>query len=331
MHRAWAIKLGSEGRCVQFCEKHKIVGLGWKNVENHVLRTSTRDELADYIRIHCNWYKTPRQVGGAVGQLYRFAQECNIDDYILYYVPAKKHVVVCRVVGDAEYRDFDDDTDIDIWHFRRVEYPQPPIPILDFHGSIKGRLLGPRMSFWEIRPYDVVAKLAAGQNPSIVSAPDPEISEAYRKLQDLVLKRLESLNETDWEWLTVDYFKHQGASVDERSVGGNKSVIDFEATFGHGEIGSEHWQVQIKRYQEREVGWDAIKATLSAKGDGEARLCFVSVYGFSKDARNKAVDNEVLLLEAADFVRFVLSGKLRESLRDKLKIPSLYNFKSEIA
>ena len=30
--RAWAIKLGSGGSAVDFCERHRIVGVGWKDL-----------------------------------------------------------------------------------------------------------------------------------------------------------------------------------------------------------------------------------------------------------------------------------------------------------
>jgi predicted Mrr-cat superfamily restriction endonuclease len=328
MPHAWGIKLGSGGRCVDFCEKHKIVGVGWKNVEANVVRADTRDVVATHLVDRYPNYATKRERGNAAGQIHRFGRVCTIGDYVLYYDPPKKRVRVCRVASDVAFRDFDlegkdaSGSAADVWHYRRVEYPIEPIPVIDFYGALKGRLLGPRSSFWEIRPFAVVDQLAKGLSPNQIAASDPELNEAYRKLESLVVKRAEALDEKDWEWLVADYFKAQGAHVDERRVGGNTAVIDVEARFPRGELGEDVWRVQVKRYQDREIGWEAIEKDLEHAGE-DATFCFVSVYGFTKDARTNAAEQEVVLMEAADFTRFLLSGKVRERLRQKLQLPNL--------
>jgi hypothetical protein len=150
-------------------------------------------------------------------------------------------------------------------------------------------------------------------------APDPDLEAAYRQLQTLVIRRAEALNEQDWEWLVVDYLKAQGAFVDERLVGGSRPIIDAEAVLDHGELGKEVWRVQVKRYQGRPVDWPEIEADYRNAGD--ANFCYVSVFGFTEQARQSADDEEIRLMEAGDFVRFLLGGKLRPRLPDKLRFP----------
>jgi hypothetical protein len=48
--RAWAIKLGSGGRCVAFCEQHRIVGVGWPGVDLKVVTHGSRHALWEHIR-----------------------------------------------------------------------------------------------------------------------------------------------------------------------------------------------------------------------------------------------------------------------------------------
>ncbi|MEI6807584.1 MAG: restriction endonuclease [bacterium] len=319
MKRAWAIKLGSGGCCVGFCERHKIVGLGWFDVDHTVLANAERSALARHVTDVCKWYETDRQRGNATGQLYRFARNCSTGDYVVYYDPGKKHVRVCRVTSDVRRRDFDLSDKADIWHFRQVEYVGEPIPILDFYAVLKGRLLGPRMSFWELRPFDTVDKIARGESPNLTAVSDPELNLAYRNLRDLVSKRVEALNAEDWEWLAVDYFKAQGAHVDETKIGRNRPIIDAEALFYHGDVGEELWRIQVKRYQDRKVDWPEIERDLEKVG--EAKFCYVSAYGFTDTAREQAEENEVKLLDASNFVSFLLSGKLRERIAAKLRLP----------
>ena len=170
-------------------------------------------------------------------------------------------------------------------------------------------------------PYEVVHTIATGGSPAIAAAADPEIEKAYRQLRDLILRRAESLNETDREWLVVDYFKAQGAQIDERRVGKSQAIIDAEAIFDHGDLGSDIWRIQVKRYQNAQVDWNTIQSDFQHVG--EARFCYVSVYGFTDDARTRADEQDVRLMEAGDFTQFLLTGKYRESIKMKLRLPDL--------
>ena len=53
------------------------------------------------------------------------------------------------------------------------------------------------------------------------------------------------------------------------------------------------------------------------------QLCFVSVYGFTPEARARVEAEDIRLKEAGDFTRFLLSGKSRDRLRQKLARPNL--------
>ena len=81
--RAWAIKLGSAGRVVPFCERHSIVGIGWQMVDLAVVLHGSREELVEHVREKCPWYKSNREVGSAVGNLSRFDEDCADGDYVL--------------------------------------------------------------------------------------------------------------------------------------------------------------------------------------------------------------------------------------------------------
>ncbi|CAN5654385.1 hypothetical protein BH23CHL7_BH23CHL7_20380 [soil metagenome] len=302
-----------------FCERHSIVGIGWHQVDHAVLVAGGRDELWAHVRERIPGYESGRQVGAATGSLWRFARECSIGDYVLYYDPPNKHVVVTRVLSDALPRDFELDDPVDVWHFRRVEYPIPPIPILDLHGSIKGALLGPRGSFWSLdRSSATIDHLAHGRDPDTQLVPDAEVAGAFDRLRSLIVTRAQALNDRDWEVLVADWLKAQGAQVDGR-VGGSQPIIDAEARFDHGELPEEVWRVQVKRLQNRPIDWPAIER--DAAHVGEARFCYVSVFGFTPEARERAAAEDIVLLEAGDFVRFLLGAKLRPELRAKLRLP----------
>lgn len=321
-NKAWGTKLGSQGSCVPFCERHQIIGIGWNGVDPGIVKGGSWDELWGHLN-QTGWYQgNARKLGSAVGTLYRFARKCCEQDYVLYYDPPKKHVRVCRVVSGILHRDFETDDPVDIWHYRRVEYPIPPIPILDFYGGLKGSLLGPQGSFWSLGDvFAIVEQIVLGESPHVIAAPDAELTEVYDKLRSLMVKRAEALNEKDWEGLVADYLRAQGASVDEATVGGNQPVIDAEARFEHGELPGSVWRVQVKRWQNKQVDWSEVDWALKRVGD--ASLLYVSVFGFTDEARRRAEEEGIVLLEAGDFTRFLLSGRLRPSLLEKMRLPQL--------
>lgn len=312
----WGIKLGSAGKCVSFCEKHKIVGIGWKDVDSNVVRNGDKKKLRKHVE-----KVGKKNFGRSTGTLFRFGVECALGDYILYYDPPAKRVQICRVKSELKYRDFDtEQLEFDIWQYRKIEYATDPISILDLYGSLKGRLLGPRGSFWRIRnAFELVDMLARGEKPGNQSAPAREIRDAFDRVTALVLRRAEALNEKDWELVVADYFKAQGAYIEGR-IGGNRPIIDAEAHFSHGELGEEVWRIQVKRLQGRPVAWAKIEKDYEKAGD-DTLFCFVSVYGFTDDARARADAEGIRLMEAADFTRFLLSDRLRPELRAKLELP----------
>lgn len=143
MGRSWGIKLGSGGRCVPFCEQRNIVGVGWSMVDPSVAAFASREDLKLHVTKVCDFYETERKRGAATGQIFRFVQECQPGDYVLYYDPPKKHVVFARIVSGPLFRDFDLDDRTDIFHYREVEYTREPVSILDLYGPLMGKLLGP--------------------------------------------------------------------------------------------------------------------------------------------------------------------------------------------
>jgi hypothetical protein len=294
LQRVWAIKLGRGGIYIDFCEKRNIVGLGWVGISSTT-------------------------------QVFQFVEQCAIGDYVIYYDPPRKQVRICRVSSEAVYRNFDltePEANIDIWHYRKVGYPVPPIAIADFPSSLKGRILDARMFFWELTgAYQTIDQIARSRTPQIAATADSQIMQAYATLRALIVARSEALNEKEWQSLVVDYLKAQTACVYEIEAAGKPPATYVEAQFTNGELGHEVWRVRIVRYEGHKVDWPEIEKDL--KLTPNARLCFVSVFGFTEQARQLAqlAQGRVRLMEAADFTPFLLTGKVRESIRQNLCLP----------
>ncbi len=319
VEQAWAIKLGSGGRCIPFCAERGVVGLGWRMVDLEVLRTGSFDSLRDHVRERCGWYGSDGAISLARGQLWRFTRDCQVGEIIVYYDPKRKDAVFCRVDSEVERRSADDgDPVIDIWFVRRVSILRR-IPILNLRGTVKGRLLGPRLSFWRLNPAPLVRQLA--ERGSSIQR-NSEIEGAYAALVELVVEQVRRLNDKHWEALVAEYFRAQGAQIRGR-VGGSQAVIDVEAHFPRGALGPETWRVQVKRLTERAVSAERILQDYENCGDCD-RFGYVSAFGFTDEARQRADEANIALWEPRDFAIFLLSDRVGEILRDQLGFPALW-------
>lgn len=314
MTNAWGIKLGSGGVAVEFCEQRGIVGVGWGDVDLGVVEADDEAQL----RTHLASVYGPDYPSGWPGALRRFVNACRIGDFVTYYVPQRKSFVICRVIGPALKRTTDVDDDTDIWITREVE-TLCETGVVDFFAPLKGRVLGPRMSFWQLHgEAETLATLATGGDPLRLGAPDPVVVASLRTLRDLATTRLHALNDKDYELLAADFFRAQGAEI----VGevGADAVIDVHARFARGALGSDDWLVQVKRFQDAPVGVGLVEEFVAHAGES-GRLCFVSAFGFTAEARRFADSASVYLLETSDFVPFALSGGLEARLERKVGLP----------
>jgi len=110
--RAWAIKLGSGGRCVPFCERHSIIGVGWRTIDKGIAATGDRDALFVHLRDaydNAGENVTRLKLAQWTGALTRFCHDVEQGDIVIYYDPPQKRVQVCEVASNADYRDFDMD------------------------------------------------------------------------------------------------------------------------------------------------------------------------------------------------------------------------------
>lgn len=252
------------------------------------------------------------------GALRRFVNGCASGDFVVYYVPQRKSFVIAEVTGPAYKRDIDLEDEIDIWIVRDVDV-RIEIPAVEFFAPLKGRVLGPRMSFWRLQGEgETLSALAAGDDPLRLAAPDPEVVSALRTLRDLATQRLHALNAKDYEDLAAEYFRSQGAEI----VGkvGASAVFDVLARFHRGTLGPDDWFVQVKRFEGTPVDASPLEELVAHAGES-GRTCFVSAFGFTEDARKFADEANVYLLETSDFVPLALAGGLPDDLTKKLGLP----------
>lgn len=287
--QTWGIKLGSYGSAVEFCENHGIVGVGWE------MFSPGDDELPPRLR--------------------RFCQDVEINDYVIYYNPRKKTFSLCRVLGEAQHRDFDLDNDIDIWNYRKVRKIKE-INYLDFPGLLKWSVLGPRMSFWRIENSDAEKNYAdcLAHDKDFFERENKEFNEIFVKIKEIVLKKMQDLQEGDFEKLLFDLMEFQGIKC-SCDVGKSQAIIDV---YGTGPFGQK-WYGQAKKRLGKKASGNEVRKFVAAVDDNYG--IFASFDGFDEEAQKVAGEHEnILLLDKEDFVDLILSGKISDDLKIRLKL-----------
>lgn len=334
--RTWAIKLGSRGELVPFCERRALVGLGWPNLRPDLALAGDRAALLRYVESRCDSGASAAQRRSIVGQIQRFCIEAVMGDDVVYFDPARAQVVVATIESDVFVQDFGRPEVAHVWHWRRVVRRRAPLPIEELSASMQRRLRVPYISFWNLRSSDLVARAGGstvaagvGRAPAarsgasrVTTAPDPEIKEAYQRLEVLLVRRMAWLQDGDIEALAVDWVRARRGDVDERATSRGRQLIEIEATLPDDDGRRRTLQLLLKRYRGRPVNWPTIGRARAGAPRGSA-CCFVALGGFTPEATARAREEGVALLEARDLVPLLLSGQIRDSLRQRLQIPAV--------
>lgn len=330
--RTWAIKLGSMGELVPFCERHGLVGLGWPDVRPEVALAGDRASLLRYVESHYERGASEAQRRSIVGQIHRFCVEAAKGDEVVYFDPARAHVVVATIESDVFARDFGRPEVAGVWYWRRVARRAAPLPIGELSAGMQRRLRVPYITFWNLRSFDLLSSKGASSGARRASAaragappggpaPDPEIEDAYQRLEALLVRRVAWLQDQDVEALAVDWVRARGGEVDERAITRGRQLIEFEATVPAGHGSPRTLNLLLKRYRGRPVNWPTIGRARGKAARGSV-CCFVAMGGFTSEAQTRAGAEGVALLEARDFVPLLMSGQIRDSLRARLQIPA---------
>jgi predicted Mrr-cat superfamily restriction endonuclease len=321
MSTTWGIKLGSGCVFGEWCRKQKppVIGLGWPDINLEKALKGDLEGLKEDLRKAYPQDK-PRQIGSSAGILFSFAYKAQPDDFVWHYDPNSGLAYLSKIKSAAKERDFAlSEEAVDIWHVREVELG-PSMPLGHLHGDIVASLRFPKLSFWSMnyihqeteRIWD--SKSALGISPSETVA----FKNAYVELTRLMQKRIRVLDYKDWEILIKEYLEKQGGKI-IGLVGSNREGIDVEALFSRGLLPPSRVRVQVKRYTDMQVDWPEIEEYVNRYGEA-SDFVFVSAFGFTPEAKKKADEENVVLLDDKDMSRFLLANESASELDQKLGV-----------
>lgn len=307
--RLWGIHTQDEKLFLE----HNKIAIGWKAMGNLSLIAADRDALkAKYAEVYPGAKKG--SVATCCGMLYRFSQEVQIGDYIVYPSKSDRMINIGEVIGDYEY----DDGQPEYAQMRSVKWIKH-IPRTAFS---QGALyeIGSVMTFFMVKNYSdefLVALDKGFKNKSTAEDEDDTIGatadEIIESTKDFILKEIsKNLKGHAFEDFVANLLQAMGYRTKVSPHGGD-SGIDITA---YKDELPPRILVQVKS-QDGDIKEAVIQSLKGAMREGDYGL-FVTLSNYTKNAQ-KYLDSTPIIrgINGTELVELIL--KYYDQLDDKYK------------
>lgn len=209
-----------------------VVAIGWSRMGDLKKLGDTREAFKNkYEESYPG--KSKGSTANCAGQMYRFAYEVSIGDYVVLPTKQDRMINIGQIVSDYYYEENVDQEPYDYAQRRKVKWIKH-IPRLNFS---QGALYeaGSALSFFQIKNYaeEYLSALTGKSTPKAQEVPDETISATAADIKDntrdFILKELsKSLKGYDLEYFVADLLRAMGYRTQVAPHGGD-SGIDITA------------------------------------------------------------------------------------------------------
>lgn len=318
--RVWVVRGGDFNElAAQVAVKH-AVAIGWTTVGD-VSCLHTRDAIRSKMEEAQPGSATPN----AVGQVYRFAQEIKLGDFILTPERATRRIHISQCTGDYRYdpsvfgHDYPHVRPVD--YLRWVERASFPVTVRNTLGStltvFRADTALPylRVALGDATPSIVVSGLNDSAEEVGVWADDIE-----GQARGQILEALDEIEHHDFQLFVaglleaLEYRVHIG----RKGADGGVDVLAYPDVFG---LASPRIKVQVKN-QKTSAGMPDVGYLHGVLGSGERGL-FVCTGGFTNDAKNAPFvrDGKVVLTDGNQLLDLILEHYEAIPSRAKALLP----------
>ena len=99
----WMVRAGNDNILAPKLWDASAVAIGWYPIGD-VSNLTTRDAIkARYAKVYPDDVSSPYRIAVNAGQIYRFAHEIQIGDYVLSNIQASREIIIGEVVGDYRF------------------------------------------------------------------------------------------------------------------------------------------------------------------------------------------------------------------------------------
>ena len=314
--RVWGIHTLDDSLFLQ----DKVIALGWKEVGDLRKIAKTREAYKEhYSAVYMGARK--RSIANSAGMLYRFVNEVQLGDYVIYPSKGNRQINIGTVAGDYTYNPHAGE----YVQQRKVKWLKH-LPRTAFS---QGALyeVGSAMSFFSVKNYadEYLAALDKGfakiaeEDDDSVAATAEDIIETTK---DFILKELSKhLKGYDFELFVADLLNTMGYRTSVSAYGGD-SGIDITA---YKDELPPRILVQVKS-SDSDIRENTIQSLKGAMREGDYGL-FVTLSNYTKNARGYLENTPIIRgIDGTELVELVLKyyDQLSEKHRKLIPLKKIY-------
>lgn len=287
MTKMWMVRAGRGGELFQDFRDEKTVGLGWNEIGS--LQSLSREQVVEKVIESYPAYKRQKAIISA-SQLYRFASEMQINDYVITYDSSRRSYLLGRVTSSYEFRK---NAVAHHCHARKVEWEgeidrdKLSVPTRNSLGAISSLFLIPAQSAEEIL---AVSKGEAFVPPlteevEVEETEQDLLKEIQSRSREFIKDRLDKLDWDEMQEVVAGLLRAMGYKTKVSPAGADRGKDIIASPDGLG-FESPRIVVEVK-HRVASMGADAIRSFLGGRHKDDKGL-YVSTGGFTKEARYEA-------------------------------------------
>lgn len=325
MANYWMVRSAENIR--DLVEKGGFVAIGFGGAKIDDISGSSREEIRKRVEAITRG-ATPQRIGSITGNLYRFAQELQIDDWVITGLEDRQYLIG-RITSDYQY----DTKDTDHSHRRSVEWHPRRVNRDEMTPYLKNSLGGQSTSFQITKHEEEISHLL-GEKPSATQEAESagfEDSEEFTEIayaQDVEAKARERIADLildprrfdghEFERLVAALLKAMDFKIVREPQPGADGGVDIVAAPDVFGFEQPRIIVQVKHRQGK-VGQDVIQQ-LAKKLQSEEKGLVVSTGGFAASAK-RDLDRNITLLDGEKIVEYFIEHYENMPSEYKAKVP----------
>lgn len=309
----WLVRAGRTGHQENAAIENNLVAIGWEELGD----LSTVDDRQTLIELYGETYieDKARAVSNMANQIWRFANEIKIGDYVVLPLKTEPVIAIGRVMGPYEFNTAIAD---EVRHIRRVEWLTTNMPRTRLDQDLLYSL-GAYMTVCRIQRNDAETRIPQAMH-RYVNGLDPV---STTKVSDIDVEEIVDLEAIGRDQIRIlierEFAGHrlQDLMAAVLKVEGFQPVVSppgkdggVDILAGKGVLGLEEPRICVQvKATTSSAGIDVINSLLGVvAGYGATYGLVVSLGGFTKDARNKAKEQffKVRLWDSDDLIDALL-------------------------
>jgi len=337
----WLVRAGRTGHQEEVAIDNNLVAIGWEELGDISSVADKESLLSLYNQIYPG--EKPRAVSNKANQIWRFAKEIKIGDYVVLPLKTEPVIAIGQVTGEYEFNSTISD---EVRHIRRVKWLTTDMPRTRLKQDLLYSL-GAFMTVCRIQRNDAETRIPAALDKYLngsSSVSKDSLPNASEEIVDEVLNEetvdVEGIGRDQIRILIEREFaghRLQDLVASILRVEGFQPVISppgkdggVDILAGKGLLGLEEPRVCVQvKATSSPVGIDVLNSLLGVVASYDATYgLVVSIGGFTKDARRKAKEQffKVRLWDSDDVIDMLLKvyDKLDEEIQASLPLKRVW-------